>query len=137
LDEVDEVESAYIQASAEGHGSEFAGRELGAAAVLLATTLFVPEWAEFVPEWAEAGAGELWVGLREAAVVAPVAKAVQITLRGVEYIIPGWRMEELTYTKVTAEVREALRAEFPSVRRAFVKDLAENHVAELRDPTPR
>jgi len=74
------------------------------------------------------------VGLREAPIVAPAAKAVRITLHGVEHIIPGWHMQEIKYVKQTAEVREALRVEFNTVvRKNFMKDLAENHVAELRD----
>jgi hypothetical protein len=42
-------------------------------------------------------------------------------------------MQEINYTKRTDPAREALRAEFPPVRRAFVKDLAENHAAALRE----
>jgi hypothetical protein len=69
----------------------------------------------------------------EAATVGAAEKPVQITLRGVDHTIPDWHMVEISYTKRTDAAREALRAEFPPVRRAFVKDLAENHAATLRD----
>jgi hypothetical protein len=42
-------------------------------------------------------------------------------------------MEEISYTKRTDAAVKALRAEFAPVREAFVKDLAENHAAALRD----
>jgi hypothetical protein len=68
------------------------------------------------------------VGLGEA------EKPVKMTLGGVEHTMPDWHMEEISYTKRTDAEREALRAEFnKSVRKAFVKDLAENHTAALRD----
>jgi hypothetical protein len=57
---------------------------------------------------------------------------VQITLRGVEHTLPDWHMQAISYTKRTDAAREALRSAFPAVRRAFVKGLAANHVAELR-----
>jgi hypothetical protein len=60
-------------------------------------------------------------------------KPVQIALRGVDHTVPDWHMQEINYTKRTDAAREALRAEFDSsVRKAFVKDLAENHAAALR-----
>ncbi len=61
------------------------------------------------------------------------AKPVQITLRGVDHTIPDWHMQEISYAKRTDAAREALRADFPPIRRAFLKDLAENHTATLRD----
>jgi hypothetical protein len=76
---------------------------------------------------------------KEAAITADAGKAaeiekpVQIALRGVDHTIPDWHMQEISYTKRTDAAREALRAEFDSsVRKAFVKDLAENHAAALR-----
>ena len=59
-------------------------------------------------------------------------KPVQITLGGVEHTMPDWHMEEISYTKRTDAEREALRVRFAPVREAFMKDLAENHAAELR-----
>jgi len=58
---------------------------------------------------------------------------VKINLHGVEHTIPDWHMQEISYTKRTDAAREALRDAFPPVRRAFVKDLAQNHAAELRE----
>jgi len=58
---------------------------------------------------------------------------VKIKLHGVEHTIPDWHMHEISYTKRTDAAREALRDAFPPVRRSFVKDLAENHAAELSD----
>jgi hypothetical protein len=61
-------------------------------------------------------------------------KPIQITLGRVEYTMPDWHMEEISYTKRADAEREALRVKFDdSVREAFVKDLAENHATELRD----
>jgi hypothetical protein len=60
-------------------------------------------------------------------------KPVQITLRGVEHTMPDWHMEKISYTKRTGAAVKALRAQFEPVREAFVKDLAENHTAALRD----
>jgi hypothetical protein len=61
-------------------------------------------------------------------------KPIQITLGGVEHTMPEWQMEEISYTKRPDAAREALRVKFDSsVRKAFVKDLAENHATELRD----
>jgi hypothetical protein len=60
-------------------------------------------------------------------------KPVQITLRGVDHTIPDWHMQDISYTKRTDAAREALRAEFPPVRRDFVKDLAGNRAAALRE----
>lgn len=69
----------------------------------------------------------------DAGKAAAIEKPVQIALRGVDHTIPDWHMQEISYTKRTDAAREALRAEFDSsVRKAFVKDLAENHAAALR-----
>jgi hypothetical protein len=58
---------------------------------------------------------------------------VEITLHGVKHTIPDWHMQEISYTKRADAAREALRSEFLPVRRAFMKELATNHVPELRD----
>ena len=69
----------------------------------------------------------------DAGKAAAIEKPVQIALRGVDHTIPDWHMQEISYTKRTDAAREALRAEFDSsVRKAFVKDLAENDAAALR-----
>jgi hypothetical protein len=81
----------------------------------------------------DAGKGAAVTDASKAATVGATEKPVQIALRGVDHTIPDWHMEEISYTKRTDAAREALRAAFPPVRRAFVKDLAQNHAAVLRD----
>jgi hypothetical protein len=82
---------------------------------------------------AHAAAAQVPKGVEEPANVGEVGRSVKITLGGVEHIMPDWHMEEISYTKRTDADRVALRTQFDnSVRKAFVKDLAENHAAELR-----
>jgi hypothetical protein len=69
----------------------------------------------------------------DAGKAAAAEKPVQLTLRGIEHTIPDWHMQEVSYTKRADAAREALRDAFPPVRKAFVKDLAENHAGALRD----
>jgi hypothetical protein len=78
-------------------------------------------------------AGKAAVVTGDAGKAAAAEKPVQIALRGVEHTIPDWHMQKVSYTKRADAAREALRDAFPSVRKAFVKDLAENHTAALRE----
>jgi hypothetical protein len=83
---------------------------------------------------APAAASQVPKDLETPGSVGGAEKPIQITLGGVEHTMPDWHMEEISYTKRPNAEREALRAKFDdSVREAFVKDLAENHAAELRD----
>jgi hypothetical protein len=81
----------------------------------------------------DASKADRGAGAARGAEGADETKPVQIKLRGVEHTIPDWHMEDVSYTKRTDAARDALRSAFPPVRRTFVKDLATNHVAELRD----
>jgi hypothetical protein len=78
-------------------------------------------------------AGKATTVTGKAGTAGAAAKPVQLTLRGVDHTIPDWHMQEINYTKRTNAAREALRADFnKTVRKDFVKDLAENHAGELR-----
>ena len=57
---------------------------------------------------------------------------VTLALGGVAYAIPGWHMQEISYTKRAPEAREALRTEFQTVRTGFLKSLAANDAEQLR-----
>jgi hypothetical protein len=60
-------------------------------------------------------------------------KPVKMTLSGVEHTMPDWHMEVISYTKRADAEVDKLRDQFDRVRKAFMKDLAENDTAELRD----
>jgi hypothetical protein len=85
------------------------------------------------PKGASAGAARGPKELEAPRSIGETEKPIQITLGRVEYTMPDWHMEEISYTKRPDAEREALRVKFESVREAFVKDLAENHASELRD----
>jgi hypothetical protein len=119
----------FIPGADVADGVNVAGN-LGKASEVLGDTSELAGGADALGDAAklERGAGALGV-----AKGADDARPVQISLREVAHTLPDWHMQDISYTKRTDAARDALRAAFAPVRRAFVKNLAEHHAAALRD----
>ena len=59
------------------------------------------------------------------------SKPVTSVLHGTTYTLPGWHLQEISYTKRSNESRQALREAFRPVRKAFLKELASTDMSAL------
>jgi hypothetical protein len=118
----------FIPGADVADGVNVAGK-LGEASEVLGDGSKIADSAEALNDAAKLARGTRALGAVDGA---DDARGVHISLREAEHVLPDWHMQDISYTKRTDAARDALRSTFAPVRRAFVKNLAENHAAELR-----